>query len=253
MFFVVSKILTYLFHPLVWIVVLLVIALFFSRKPKKIRRELLAAFVLLVAFSNTFLVNQVVSLWAIRPVAVHRKFDVGIVLGGTTVTYNARYHRVTYRGNIDRLLQAVEMYKRGKIRKIMVTGASGNLMYRQVKEGRLLHDFLVRIGIPEKDILTDTLAENTHENAVYAKKILLQHPQLHSVLLFTSALHMRRALACFRHEEIKSTPYVTNLLNTKIRWNPEYLFIPDAANFLVWNGMIHEVFGYLVYWIVGYI
>ena len=252
MFFIVSKILTYLFHPLVWIVVLLAAA-FFSRKPQIVRKGLLWAFVLLLLFSNTFLVNQVVSLWAIQPESVHRKFDVGIVLGGSTATYEAKYHRVTYKGNIDRVLQAVEMYRQGKIKKIMVTGASGNLMYSQVKEGRLLHDFLVHIGIPEKDILTDTLAENTHENAVYAKKILRRHPQLQSVLLFTSSLHMRRALACFRHEGIKVTPYVTNLLNTKVQWNPEYFFIPDAANFLIWNGMIHEMLGYWVYDLMGYI
>lgn len=252
MFFIVSKILAYLFHPLVWIVGLLAVAIF-SRKAKTIRRCTVTAFVLLFLFSNTFLVNKLVSLWTIQPVPVHRKYDVGIVLGGSTATYDTKVHRVTYKGNIDRLLQAVEMYKQGKIKKIMVTGASGNLMYSQVKEGRLLHDFLVRIGIPEKDILTDTLAENTHENAVYAKKILRRHPRLHSVLLFTSSLHMRRALACFRHEGIKVTPYVTNLLNTDVQWNPEYFLIPDAANFLIWNGMVHEVFGYLVYRIVGYI
>ncbi len=252
MFFILSKILTYLFHPVVWLVVLLALALF-HRNAKTRKRSLWAGFVVLLLFSNTFIVNKIAAMWAIDPVPVTQKYDVGVVLGGSTATYEKQYNRVTYKGNIDRLLQAVEMYRRRKIKKILVTGAAGNLLYPHIKEAKLLRAFLLDIGIPKRDILMDTLAENTHQNAVYTKIILQQHPRVQSILLFTSALHMRRALACFRHEGLRATPYPTNLLNTPTHWNVEYLFIPNAANFLIWNGMVHEMAGYITYRIMGYL
>ncbi len=252
MFFVLSKILTYLFHPVVWLVILLTMALF-HHNPLFREKSLRAAFLIAILFSNSLLVNKLASLWVIAPVPVSRPYDVGVVLGGSTATYDGKYHRVTYKGNIDRLLQAVTLYHQGKIKKILVTGASGNLIYPHLKEAKLMRSFLLEIGIPKRNILMDTLAENTHQNAVYTKLILQQHPRIRSVLLFTSALHMRRAMACFRHEGITAQPYVTNLLNTQTRWNVEYLLIPNAANFLVWNGMVHEMTGYLIYKMMGYI
>ncbi len=252
MFFILSKILSYLFHPVVWLAILLALAIFHN-KAKTRKRGLRAAFLILLIFSNTFIVNKIAGLWVVKPVPVTQKFDVGVVLGGSTATYEEKEHRVTYKGNIDRLLQAVEMYHRGKIKKILVTGAAGNLMYPHIKEAKLLRSFLLDIGIPKRDILMDTLAENTHQNAVYTKIILQRHPRIRSVLLFTSALHMRRAMACFRHEGLKVRPYPTNLLNTQTHWNVEYLFVPNAANFLIWNGMIHEMTGYVTYKFMGYL
>jgi len=252
MFFILSKILTYLFRPVIWLVILLVFSLF-HKKPRIRRRSLWLGFLILLIFSNTFIVTKITKLWAIEPVPVTQKFDVGVVLGGSTITYEKKYNRTTFKGNIDRLLQAVELYNKGKIKKIMVTGASGNLIYSDLKEAKMMHSFLLSIGIPKRNILLDTLAENTHENAVFTKKILRQHPKIRSVLLITSSLHMRRALACFRHEGIHAQPYSTNLINTQTHWNVEYLLIPNIANFLIWNGMVHEITGYGMYKIMGYI
>ena len=246
MFFVISKILTYFFRPAIWLVILLALALF-HKNPRKRKRSLWLGFLILLVFSNTFIVTKITGLWAVKPLPVTQVFDVGVVLGGSTVTYEKKYNRTTFKGNIDRLLQAVELYNEGKIKKILVTGASGNLIYPGLKEAKMLRSFLLNIGIPKQNILMDTLAEDTHENAVYTKKILQQHPRLHSVLLFTSSLHMRRAMACFRHEGISVQPYTTNLINSEVHLNVEYLLIPSISNFLIWNGMIHEIIGYGVY------
>ena len=64
---------------------------------------------------------------------------------------------------------------------------------------------------------------------------------------------MRRAMACFRHEGVSVQPYATNLINSETHWNVEYLLIPNASNFLIWDGVIHEMLGYGIYKIMGYI
>lgn len=252
MFFVISKILGYGFRPVVWIVILLAIALF--NKKKRIRkRSLITAFVILIIFSNSFIVTKITGLWDVNPVKIDSCYDVGIVLGGGTVTFNKKYERRVYHTNVDRLLQAVDLYEKGRIKKILITGGSANLIYKKVKEAKLMDAFLRNIKIPSSDILIDTLAENTHQNAVYSKKILDKYPNLKKVLLFTSTVQMRRAMGCFRKEGIQVTPYPTNLINSDSPWNFEYLFIPNASNLLIWDGTIHEIVGYVVYKMMGYI
>jgi uncharacterized SAM-binding protein YcdF (DUF218 family) len=252
MFFVISKILGYFVRPLIWIVILLAVALFYKKKRVR-RRSLTAAFVILIVFTNSFLVTKVTGLWAVNPVKIDSCYDVGIVLGGRTVTFDKKYNRRTYHETIDRLLQAVNLYEKGRIKKILITGGPGNIIYKNIKEAKLMDSLLRNIKIPASDILIDTLAENTHQNAVYSKRILEKHPQLKKFLLITSSMHMRRAEACFKKVGLKVTPYPTNLLNSDGPMNFEYLIIPQASNLLTWDGTIHEMAGYVVYKIIGYI
>lgn len=252
MFFFTSKILGYFLLPIIWIIALLAIAKF-SRNKIKRKRALAVAFVLILILTNSFLVNKMVSVWDISPRPIKKKYDVGIVLGGSTITYDSKYKRDLFHENADRLMQAVALYKKGIIKKILITGGSANLIYRGIKEANLMNSFLQMIDIPASDILIDTLAQNTHQNAVYSKKILRQHPQLKRFLLITSTMHMRRALACFKEEGIEVTPYPTNLLGSAGKSNLEYYLKPDVSNILIWNGMIHEIVGYIIYWFKGYI
>ena len=252
MFFIISKILSYFLKPAIWLLILLILAVF-HKNSKTRKRSLYGGLAVLILFSNSFFIAKITGLWAVSPKEITRTYDVGIVLGGSTITYEKKYNRKIFKGNIDRLLQAVELYQKGKIKCILITGASGNLIYRDLKEARLLRSFLISINFPPDHILMDTLAENTHENATYSKQILLEHPDLKKAMLITSSLHMRRALACFRHEGIDATPYPTNLINSDTHWNLEYFFIPNISNFLIWNGMMHEMLGYGVYKFMGYI
>ncbi len=195
-------------------------------------------------------------MWAVNAVKLNASqlpYDVGIVLGGNTISFDSYLDRKIYQSNIDRLLQAIELYEQGKIKKILVTGAASNLLYRGHKEGNMMAWFLRSIGIPDSVVIVDTLAENTHQNAVYSQRILTRHPNLKKVLLITSSMHMKRALACFYHEGIEAIPYATNILQPATVWNFEFFFVPAASNILIWNGLIHEMLGYLIYWIMGYV
>lgn len=255
MFFVVSKILGYLLSPVLWVLVLLLIGLV-SRNATRKKRTLIASLILLYFFSNSFIVGQLVNIWSIdgkSNLEIDDCYDVGIVLGGTTISYEASIDRKIYHGNIDRLLQAVQLYKEGRIQKIMITGASGNLIYRDVKESLLLKEFLDLIEIPDRDVIVETEAENTYENARYCKQLLNDKYEDPSVLLFTSSMHMRRSLACFRKQGIRADSFSTNLISQSTRWNLEYLLLPDAVNLKIWEALTHEMMGYMVYKSAGYL
>ena len=255
MFFILSKIISFLLSPLIWVMALLVVALVAKKRAKR-KRYLTAAILLLFIFTNSFLVGLVTGYWAwpgTKSSEIKKVYPVGIVLGGNTISYNSLLSKVTFNYNVDRLMQAMVLYKKGKIEHILVTGSAGNIIYRDIKEGNLMHDALLKMGIPDSAIWVDTAADNTHQNAVYARQILNEKQVTDSCLLITSSLHMRRSMGCFNKEDIPVRAYATNLLRDSDIITFDYLFYPYAINITIWEGMTHEVLGYYVYKILGYI
>jgi len=49
------------------------------------------------------------------------------------------------------------------------------------------------------------------------------------------------------------TPYATGKIAGERRFNFDYLFIPSQDIFTAWNALAHEVLGYLVYAVMGYL
>ncbi len=255
MFFVISKIISFLLSPVIWVLTLLIIALITKNMIKR-KRLLFIALALLIVFTNSFLVGLLTGLWAVEGTKnseIKKVYPAGIVLGGNTISYNSLLSKVTYNYNVDRLMQAMALYKQGKIKHILVTGSAGNIIYRNVKEGNLMREALLQMNVPDSAIWVDTSADNTHQNAVYAGKILREKQITDTCLLITSSLHMRRALGCFNKEKIPVIPFATNLLRDSDIVTFDYLFYPYAVNLTIWEGMTHEVLGYYVYKILGYI
>ncbi|HEX3006334.1 MAG TPA: ElyC/SanA/YdcF family protein [Bacteroidales bacterium] len=72
-------------------------------------------------------------------------------------------------------------------------------------------------------------------------------------LLITSAFHMKRSLGCFRKVHLDVTPYRTDFLAERRKWDPDRLLIPSANSLKDWHTLIREVVGYYTYKIAGYI
>lgn len=258
MFFIISKILEIFLSPVLWVFLLLILSLlFFGKNIKKSKKLLLTSLILFYFFSNSFIIDEVMRAWEVpftRTEDLAENYKIGIVMGGGMVTYDFENNRRTYRNNIDRVLQALELYKKGKIDKLLLSGGAGNMVFRDMLEADLLKDFLVNIGVHENDILIDTLADNTYQNAVYCSQLLNKNNlENEKILLITSAVHMRRSLACFKKQGIKVIPFSTNKYAGIRRYQFKHLFVPQFVNFILWEKIIHETIGYIIYDIVGYI
>jgi len=252
MFFLLSKLFTFLLLPITWLFVLLMIALF-SRKPLRKKRSLLLFGLAFYVFCNSFLANEFMRVWEIAPVAEDNLpvYDAGIVLSGM-MTYDITLKKYQFMHGVDRLLQAIELYKKGKIRKIVFTGGSGSLTYSYIKEGMLIKNYLLRIGIPPADLFIETESNNTHENATFTKPILDKEFPNGKFLLITSAYHMRRSIACFKKAGIHVTPYSTDRQAGERKFVFDFMFIPNVDALEVWQMAIHEMVGYLIYKMAGY-
>lgn len=253
-FFVISKILDFLIEPLLWILVLLAFSLF-SKKPKRKRKTLLAAIILLLVFSNPFLLDEAMRAWEIPATKISDlpgTYDAGIVMSGM-VTYDNSLDRIQFNRRNDRLMQAVSLYKKGKIKKIFFSGGSGSLIYTYMKESEMVKKFLIEIGIPAEDIIIENKSNNTRENAIFTKEVLQKEIPSGKFILFTSAFHMRRALASFKKVGMEVTPYPTDRYSGPRKYYPGHLLLPNSGTLFDWNSLLHEIIGYGVYKVMGYV
>ncbi|HOV80483.1 MAG TPA: ElyC/SanA/YdcF family protein [Bacillota bacterium] len=87
----------------------------------------------------------------------------------------------------DRLIEACELYKRGKAEKILVSGDHGRKNYDEVNA---MKNFLKDKNIPEKDIFMDHAGFNTYESIYRARDVF----QVKEVIIVTQEYHLMRAV-----------------------------------------------------------
>lgn len=251
MFFALSKILYFLLSPLIWAISFTAVAIFTKSKKWK-KRGLIIAMAIMLFFSNSFILDEFFRMWEIpaTPYENMPVYDYGIVLGGM-ISYDAELKRMNCMRSIDRLVQAVYLYKKGKIRKIFISGGSGSLMDPEYKEAIYLKQYLIDIGIPASDILGETNSRNTYENAIYTAEVLNEPDKKY--LLITSAVHMRRALGCFRKQGIIAAPFSTDRFSGPRKYQFDHLFVPSIGAFSTWMVLLKEYVGYVTYAVTGYI
>ena len=100
-----------------------------------------------------------------------------------------------------RVPEAVRLYKDGRAPAILVSGGKvqeTSLGY--MPEWESMKKAALSMGVPECDILTEKQAMNTADNFMFTDELLMGYlPEGSSMILVTTAYHMRRAL-CMAHK-----------------------------------------------------
>ncbi len=256
MTFVLSKVLYFIIQPTNWIAFLLLYGIFGKNSLRK-RRSFIAATVIFLFFTNHFIFNCFANWWDYdaQPVAsIEQVYDIGILLGGYSnfnILPQDDRHNFSPRGN--RFTHTYELYVQKKINKILLTGGSGNVLGEKVSEAKMTKELLLRLGVPEEDIIVEPDSRNTYENAVFTKRILEKDYPNATCLLITSAFHMRRSIACFKKAGVQFKPYSVDFIGERIQIHPESMIIPDKHGFYNWELLIKEWIGYVVYKLKGYL
>jgi uncharacterized SAM-binding protein YcdF (DUF218 family) len=259
MFYLLSKILFYVFMPIPLVVIAILFSIF-SKNPKRKKRALWAALALIMVFGNGFLANEAMIQWevpATDPVTISEPFDVGIILtGGMILNKESSQTEIFPDKSADRFIQPLRLYKAGKLKKILISGGNTDLtiLRKDVSNETLkVAQLLEELGVRKEDILLETKARNTRENALYSIEILKKNPQLGTrYALFTSAFHLRRATQCFEKAGQKVTTFGTAYYGKARSFTINNLILPREENMDISYHFVHEVMGYLVYKIMGY-
>jgi uncharacterized SAM-binding protein YcdF (DUF218 family) len=245
MFFITSKLLAFLSKPIIWIFILLVSSLIFKTK----RRTLLIYSISIFwVFSNGFLADKAAKAWETSPKSISSitlNYKYGIVLGGYS-SFHKEIKQIDFNASGDRLISAIELYKLGKIEKIILSGGNGELINNGTKESEWSKSFMINMGVKTKDILIENNSRNTMENAQNTA-ILIKSDISQKTLLITSAVHMKRAKFCFNKNNFNIDCHPTDFTNSDIILSVDYLFIPNIDALEKWEDLIHEWIGYIVY------
>ena len=106
----------------------------------------------------------------------------------------------------ERLRHAVDLYKTGKVRTLVMTG--GRNPFDAIGEAEAGRDWAIAAGVPTEAILVETKSRTTQQNIDFAKPILAEHG-LSRVLVVSDPLHLRRATAMAQAEGIDARPSPT--------------------------------------------
>jgi uncharacterized SAM-binding protein YcdF (DUF218 family) len=255
MFFVLSKLLHYLSQPLVMLLLLWVVSIFIKNTKWK-KRIRITVFALAFLFSNDFLTNEVVRLYEtpIIPLSeINKTYEFGIVLTGVTSTNKVLRDRVYVVNSPDRVNHSFLLYKKGIIKKILISGGSGQLLDDTYSEANELYSLYRMMGVDSADLVIEGASRNTHESAVAVKEMMAGKVDPADCLLITSAYHMPRSAACFRKVGWHSDTFSTDLKFHKREYTPDVLIIPKLDPMFTWQALIKEWTGLVAYKLSGYI
>jgi uncharacterized SAM-binding protein YcdF (DUF218 family) len=131
------------------------------------------------------------------PLAALAPADAILLLGGGTkpALPPREFPEVAEAG--DRVLHAARLFHAGKAKLVVASGGRLPWQTRGPVEAEGMAHLLRELGVPPEAILREDASTNTRENCLRAKE-LLDARGAHDVLLVTTALHMRRALATCR-------------------------------------------------------
>jgi len=254
MFFIFSKTVSFIANPLVIVCILFLVSAVIKRsRLKKIFFSI--AFSLLLFFSNGFIANEAITAWEIEPTPyaeISTSYTLGIVLTGVTLTDKLPEDRVYFHHGADRVVHAVELYKRGIIKKVLISGGSGRLVTTGRREADDVFKAMVLMGVPAVDLMVENQSRNTYESAVNVKALLKDSVETRS-LLITSAFHMRRSKACFKKAGLPVDLFSTDFYSHPRYYTPDTLLVPQAEAITIWQKLFKEWTGMVAYKAAGYI
>ncbi|MFZ6023876.1 MAG: YdcF family protein [Bacteroidota bacterium] len=250
MFFILSKLLFFLLIPFTWIMILLV-WIYFTKSRELKRRLTIITISITIIFTNPWLYKKATLSWQTpkKNLSAQEQYETGILLTGM-VQFD-KYNKGYFGTSADRFIQTATLYHTGKIKKILVTGASGSLLHGYPAEAEYLKNVLLNNAVPEKDIIIEPLSRNTYENAIFSKKIIDSFQLKPPFLLITSALHMPRSSAVFKKASISFVTYPCDYKVVEEKISFDEVFMPDAKLLKSWSELLKELIGLAAYKLTG--
>ena len=157
------------------------------------------------------------------------KSDVAIVLGAGTASGKLSH---VYE---QRVLHAIDLLKREKVKKILFTGGYGE--GQKMSDSRAAANYAMLKGVQERQILMEEKSTITFHNIEEAKKVM-EINDLKTALVISDPYHMKRSMKMCEKVGIKALPSPT----------PTTMYRSRKTKF---NFLLQETFNYCTYQLYG--
>ena len=131
----------------------------------------------------------------------------------------------------ERINHAIDLYRRGKVHKIIFTGGQGNR--NEPTEAAAARAYAIKNGVPANAILLEDSSHTTYENVINAKQVA-DASGLKKVLIVSDPMHMKRAVAMARDIGLEAYPSPTPTTRYQ-GWRSQM------------GSLAHETYYYMVY------
>jgi len=183
--------------------------------------------------------------YANQPAEAAPAADAIVLLGGGECGTPSDWPYPDLGRGADRIWHAARLYHAGKAGKIIVSGGRMGWTGKRQTGAAAMRALLVDLGVPRSAILMEDDSRNTRENAVNSA-LIAENNGVENILLVTSALHMRRALATFRAAGLDAAPAAADF---EVMPEPSHMlrWLPDAEALHDSSRALKEYLGYRVY------
>lgn len=157
-------------------------------------------------------------------------------------------------GAVDRFEGGVDLIQAGKAPLLIFTGGWVPWTPNAKPEGEILAQRAVRLGVPKDKILETGKAQNTQEEATAVRQVGRNWwvtGSKPSIILVTSAFHMRRAEMLFRKSGFEVTPFPVDFQTSDNNEITILSFLPSAQASARSETAIRETIGLAYYWVMG--
>ena len=174
-----------------------------------------------------------------------------VVLGGAEEPeISAARQQLTVNDSAERDIAFGDLSRRYPNAKLFFAGGSGKLQGREFTEAGVVARYAEVLGLVASRVLVDDRSRNTYENALFAAQSL-KPTQEGKWLLVTSAVHMPRAIGCFRNAGFLVTAYPVDF-HTKGTETLAEFHATMATNLRLLDIGVREWLGLVIYRINGY-
>jgi SanA protein len=153
------------------------------------------AFAMAVGLANRWVINSTDSM-LYKDTALLPDNEVGLVLGCSPFVSsgnaNPQFH--------GRMQAAADLYRLGKVRRLILSGANPDSRYNEPKKMR---EALLELGVPSEAMVLDFAGDSTYESVARARAVF----GLASVTLVTQKYHAYRALFLARKLGVRAVAY----------------------------------------------
>lgn len=246
--FILSKFISIFLNPLIWI--FLILFFVWRMKNAKKRKYALAVWLLLTfVLNNSFILTKCLEKYETpyQPLTEGKIYDCAIVLSGVS-GFDSFSRSVQLSQAAERLTEPVILYKKGIVKKLLISGGSSSVFPPYRKEAIYVRRFWLDMGIPDSDIVIESESRNTIENAKFSKEILQKKAIGKNILLVTSALHMPRSKYVFNKMGMLADIYPVDFRVRRLsdpNYDLSYYLLPKTGALEGWEALIHEWVGML--------
>ena len=239
------KILPFFLSPLGFLIFFLIMSLFFRQ-----RLMVLISLLILLISSNAYVGNYLFSTLEDpqKPLSMNsiNESDAVVVLSGM-INQVGKKENIKYEWlDPDRFFAGVRLIKNNKSKLLIFTAGQLPWTKEWRPEGDILKDKAIELGIDKNKILVSAKVKNTYEESL---KILQLIPRGSSIILVTSAFHMKRSKFLFEKQGFKVNPFPVDF---KMSNNNSTIldFIPSLGAMSKTSLFIRENIGRLYYKII---